>query len=90
MLMMQGFVGAWERLLGKVQGRWAALFSLIGLLYLAKVAVVDPFVDGTDSQLTQENANTIGFFWLSVILIAAGSLLGAVGSGITLRRFLKV
>lgn len=34
-LMMQGFVGAWERFLGKVQGRWAALFTLFGLAYLA-------------------------------------------------------
>ncbi|MDU8913705.1 hypothetical protein [Aestuariicoccus sp. MJ-SS9] len=33
-LMMQGFVGAWERVLGQVQGRWAALFSLFGLAYL--------------------------------------------------------
>ncbi len=34
-LMMQGFVGAWERVLGKVQGRWASLFTLFGLAYLA-------------------------------------------------------
>lgn len=34
-LMMQGFVAGWERVLGKVQGRWAALFSLFGLAYLA-------------------------------------------------------
>jgi hypothetical protein len=34
-LMMQGFVGAWERFLGKVQGRWAALFTLFGLAYIA-------------------------------------------------------
>lgn len=34
-LMMQGFVAAWQRVLGEVQGRWAALFSLFGLTYLA-------------------------------------------------------
>ncbi|SLN67461.1 hypothetical protein TRL7639_03887 [Falsiruegeria litorea R37] len=34
-LMMQGFVATWERVLGKIQGRWAALFSLFGLAYLA-------------------------------------------------------
>jgi hypothetical protein len=33
-LMMQGFVAAWERVLGKVQGRWAALFTLFGLTYV--------------------------------------------------------
>lgn len=34
-LMMQGFVAAWERVLGKIQGRWTALFSLIALAYVA-------------------------------------------------------
>lgn len=33
-LMMQGFVAAWERALGKTQGRWAALFSLFAIIYL--------------------------------------------------------
>ena len=34
--------------------------------------------------------HTIGFPTLGLILIAAGALVGALGSGITLRRFLKV
>jgi hypothetical protein len=34
-LMAQAFVGAWERFLGKIQGRWAALFSLFALAYVA-------------------------------------------------------
>ena len=34
-LMMQGFVCAWERVLGTVPGRWAALFSLFALAYIA-------------------------------------------------------
>lgn len=34
-LMMQGFVVSWERVLGKIQGRWAALFSLFALAYVA-------------------------------------------------------
>lgn len=33
-LMMQAFVGAWERVLGKVKGRWAALFSMFALAYI--------------------------------------------------------
>jgi hypothetical protein len=32
---MQGFVGVWERVLGQVKGRWAALFTLFGMTYLA-------------------------------------------------------
>lgn len=34
-LMMQGFVGAWQRFLGNVQGRWAALFTLFAMAYIA-------------------------------------------------------
>ena len=34
-LMMQGFVCAWERVLGTVQGRWAALFTLFAMAYIA-------------------------------------------------------
>ncbi|MCT4609183.1 MAG: hypothetical protein N4A70_08240 [Pelagimonas sp.] len=34
-LMMQGFVALWERVLSRVQGRWAALFSLMALAYVA-------------------------------------------------------
>lgn len=34
-LTMQGFVCAWQRVLGDVQGRWAALFSLFALAYVA-------------------------------------------------------
>lgn len=34
-LMMQGFVAGWQRVLGEVQGRWAALFTMFGLIYIA-------------------------------------------------------
>lgn len=34
-LMMQGFVALWERVFSRIQGRWAALFSLMGLAYVA-------------------------------------------------------
>lgn len=34
-LMMQGFVAMWERVLGKVVGRWRMLFALFGLIYLS-------------------------------------------------------
>lgn len=33
-LMMQMFVAAWERVLGRVQGRWRMLFALFGIIYL--------------------------------------------------------
>ncbi len=34
-LLMQGFVATWERVLNRIHGRWVALFSLFGLAYLA-------------------------------------------------------
>lgn len=34
-LMMQGFVAAWQRVLGEVQGRWAALFTMFAMMYIA-------------------------------------------------------
>lgn len=34
-LMMQMFIAGWERLWGKIRGRWAALFGLFALIYVA-------------------------------------------------------
>ena len=34
-LMMQGFVASWERVLGKIQGRWDRTFSLFAAAYVA-------------------------------------------------------
>ena len=34
-LIMQGFVALWERVLGKITGRWRMLFGLFALTYLA-------------------------------------------------------
>jgi hypothetical protein len=34
-LMMQAFVAAWQRVLGRVKGRWAALFALFAVTYVA-------------------------------------------------------
>jgi cell division transport system permease protein len=42
------------------------------------------------NQLEDSGVGAIGFFWNAVILIAVGLLLGAAGSGLTLRRFLRV
>lgn len=64
--------------------------AAIGLIWVAKIAVVDDFVANNTGSLTSDQATTIGFLWLGLILVAAGGLVGALGSGITLRRFLKV
>ena len=68
----------------------AGAVASVALLWVLKVAVVDNLFDSVDNTLTRTESATIGFVWLSVILISAGALVGALGSGITLRRFLKV
>lgn len=68
----------------------AGAAAAIGLIWVAKIAVVDDFVSNNTGGLTSDQATTIGFVWLGFILVAAGGLVGALGSGITLRRFLRV
>jgi cell division transport system permease protein len=64
----------------------------VGMLWGIKVGVVDAWAAGADTALTKTGsaAGTIAFPLLTLVLVGAGALLGAVGSGITLRRFLKV
>ncbi|MBU6363709.1 MAG: permease-like cell division protein FtsX [Acidobacteria bacterium] len=64
----------------------------VAMLWGIKVGVVDAWASGADTALTKTGsaAGTIAFPLLTLVLVGAGALLGAVGSGITLRRFLKV
>jgi len=64
----------------------------VAMLWGIKVGVVDAWAAGADSALTKTGsaAGTIAFPLLMIVLVGAGALLGAIGSGITLRRFLKV
>jgi cell division transport system permease protein len=74
---------------GIICGLAGAILS-VALLWAVKIGVVDQWIQDADSALTRDQATTIGFPLLCVVLIAAGGLVGALGSGITLRRFLKV
>lgn len=64
----------------------------VAMLWGIKVGVVDAWAAGADSALTKTGsaAGTIAFPLLMIVLVGAGALLGAIGSGITLRRFLRV
>ncbi|WP_249009499.1 permease-like cell division protein FtsX [Conexibacter sp. DBS9H8] len=66
-----------------------AIGSLIALIILGvmKVALLDPLA-GNWSLL--HAPQTIPFLWLVVILIGAGIGVSALGSGLSLRRFLRV
>ncbi len=59
----------------------------IGILWLGKVTIVDPIAE--NSPLIA-NLQTMGFAPLVAILAGAAMAVSALGSGVTLRRFLKI
>jgi cell division transport system permease protein len=71
---------------GVIVGSVGALLA-IAVLGATKVALLDPLA----SNWTLIAApRTIGFTFLVVVLLAAGTLVSALGSGLSLRRFLRV
>ncbi len=71
---------------GVIVGFAGGLVAIL-VLWIGKLTVVDPLSDTFKFLQTQEN---LDFGALVVILFAAAVLVSALGSGITLRRFLKV
>jgi cell division transport system permease protein len=63
--------------------------AAVGLLFLGKVTIIDPLADNFNFFSAQRDTS-IAFPMLLTILIGAGMLVSAIGSGITLRRFLRV
>jgi cell division transport system permease protein len=73
---------------GVVVGFAGGLLAIL-ILWLGKITIVDP-LSSTFSFLAAQNNSTLSFPALVAILFAAAVLVSAIGSGITLRRFLKV
>jgi len=71
---------------GVIVGLAGALVA-VAILWLGKVTVVDPL---SNSINLVDNLSTTGFLPLAIILIASATAVSALGSGITLRRFLRV
>ncbi len=71
---------------GVIVGLVGAGFA-VGILLLGKVTIVDPLAD--DFALV-DNLRTVGFASLVTMLVGAAVVVSALGSGITLRRFLRV
>ncbi|MGH2874288.1 MAG: FtsX-like permease family protein, partial [Solirubrobacteraceae bacterium] len=71
---------------GVVVGAAGAVLSLI-VLGLAKVVLLDPLASNWG---LISAPHTIPFTALVVVLLATGILVSAVGSGLSLRRFLRV
>ncbi len=73
---------------GVVVGFAGGLLAIL-ILWLGKITIVDP-LSKTFSFLAAQNNSTLSFPALVAILFAAAVLVSAIGSGVTLRRFLKV
>ncbi len=73
---------------GMVVGFAGALVAIL-ILWLGKITIVDPLSD-TFSFLAAQNNSTLSFPAMVAVLFGAAVLVSAVGSGVTLRRFLKV
>lgn len=71
---------------GIVVGVFGAAIA-VGILFLGKVTIVDPL---SDKFALVENLNTISFAPLIAILVGSAMVVAALGSGVTLRRFLRI
>jgi cell division transport system permease protein len=79
----------WPFMIEGVVVGFAGGFVAILVLWLGKITIVDPLSD-TFSFLAAQNSSTLSFPALVAILFAAAVLVSTIGSGLTLRRFLKV
>ena len=73
---------------GVVVGFAGGLVAIL-ILWLGKITVVDP-LSNSISVLSAQNNSTLGFPALIAILFAASIIVSTIGSGVTLRRFLRV
>lgn len=73
---------------GVVVGFVGGLVAIL-ILWLGKITIVDP-LSGDIGLLAAQNSSTLAFPALVGILFAASVAVSTIGSGVTLRRFLKV
>jgi cell division transport system permease protein len=71
---------------GMIVGAAGALLAIV-VLGVTKVALLDPLANNWTLIAAPR---TIAFSALVVVLIAAGVAVSAIGSGLSLRRFLRV
>ena len=73
---------------GVVVGFAGGLVAIL-ILWLGKITIVDP-LSNSIGVLAAQNNSTLAFPALIAILFGASILVSTIGSGVTLRRFLKV
>jgi cell division transport system permease protein len=71
---------------GLICGALGAITAVV-LLLLGKTIIVPAILDRFEAD---SEVQAIAFGWNALALLAVGLLLGAIGSGLTLRRFLRV
>jgi cell division transport system permease protein len=59
----------------------------VGMLWVGKEAIIDPLAENLE---LIDNFSTVGFSTLVTSLLVGAVAVSAVGSGVTLRRFLRV
>jgi cell division transport system permease protein len=73
---------------GLICGLVGAIAAVI-LLVLAKEFAL-PVIEGRSATFREDDVQALAFPLVALILVAVSLLVGAAGSGITLRRFLRV
>ena len=71
---------------GVIVGGIGATMAIV-LLAITKIALLDPLAANWSLIAAPR---TIGFVWLIIVLLASGVAISALGSGLSLRRFLRV
>ncbi|MBS1884046.1 MAG: ABC transporter permease [Actinobacteria bacterium] len=74
---------------GVVVGFTGGLIAIL-ILWIGKITIVDPLSNNGDSFALAQHNSTISFPVLVAILFGAAILVSTIGSGVTLRRFLRV
>ena len=73
---------------GIICGVAGSAFAIL-FLWISKVTLIQDLAK-LSTGLTRDDATTMSFPMLALSLVGAGALVGALGSGFTLRRFLRV
>ena len=74
---------------GVVVGFMGGLVAII-ILWIGKITIVDPLSSNGNAFASAQHNSTIAFPALIAILFAAAIIVSTIGSGVTLRRFLRV
>ena len=73
---------------GVICGLIGAVIAVV-LLVLAKEFAL-PVIEGHSSTFREDDVHALGFPFVALILVGVSLMVGAAGSGITLRRFLQI